>query len=168
MSTDMNPIEHSWDYLGGKVNASTPKRENIQELCFSLRMSTVPSAQTETLGSRNEDTWSGTVQDARRLDSLLTVSWVIKVENWLVFIFRPDDTCFGGAISFNRGATAAFFHTFGKTILVIVKNWWSLTHGQVYILSIDDGKRTVFLSMESSFSNSVPRKNLPSNCYAAS
>jgi len=36
MSTDMNPIEHSWDYLGGKVNARTPKRENIQELGTAL------------------------------------------------------------------------------------------------------------------------------------
>ena len=29
--------------------------------------------------------------------------------------------------------TAAFFHTFEKNILVAVKNWWSLTYGQVYI-----------------------------------
>jgi hypothetical protein len=54
-----------------------------------------------------------------------------------------------------------FFHTFEETILVTVKNWWSLTHGQVYILSIDDGKRIVVLSMESSFSNSVSRKAFP-------
>ena len=54
-----------------------------------------------------------------------------------------------------------FFHTFEETILATVKNWWSLTHGQVYILSIDDGKRIVFLSMESSFSNSVSRKAFP-------
>ena len=27
-----------------------------------------------------------------------------------------------------------FFHTFEKNILVTVKNWWSLTYGQVYIL----------------------------------
>ena len=26
-----------------------------------------------------------------------------------------------------------FFHTFEKNILVTVKNWWSLTYGQVYI-----------------------------------
>jgi hypothetical protein len=31
----------------------------------------------------------------------------------------------------------------------------------VYILSIGDGKRIVFLSMESSFSNSVSRKAFP-------
>ena len=54
-----------------------------------------------------------------------------------------------------------FFHTFEETILATVKNWWSLTHGQVYILSIDDGKRIVVLSMESSFSNSVSRKAFP-------
>ena len=62
---------------------------------------------------------------------------------------------------FNRVATAVYFHTFEKNIFVIVKNWWSLTHGQVYILSIDDGKRTVFLSMESSFSNLVSRNAFP-------
>ena len=54
-----------------------------------------------------------------------------------------------------------FFHTFEKNILVTVKNWWSLSYGQVYILSIDDRKRTVFLSTKSSFSNSVSRKAFP-------
>ena len=29
-----------------------------------------------------------------------------------------------------------FFHTFEKNILVTVKNWWSLTYGQVYIKKI--------------------------------
>jgi transposase len=32
MSPDMNPIKHLWDYLGRKVNARTPKCQNIQEL----------------------------------------------------------------------------------------------------------------------------------------
>jgi len=32
MSPDMNLIEHLWDYLGRKVNARTPKCQNIQEL----------------------------------------------------------------------------------------------------------------------------------------
>ena len=31
-SPNMNPIEHLWDYLGLKVNARTPKCQNIQEL----------------------------------------------------------------------------------------------------------------------------------------
>jgi hypothetical protein len=37
--------------------------------CFGSGMATVPSTQTETLDSRNEETCSGTVQDARRLYS---------------------------------------------------------------------------------------------------
>ena len=36
MSPDMNPIEHVWDYLGQKVNARTPKCQNIQELRTAL------------------------------------------------------------------------------------------------------------------------------------
>ena len=36
MSPDMNPIEHLWDYLGRKVNAHTPKCQNIQELRTAL------------------------------------------------------------------------------------------------------------------------------------
>ena len=36
MSLDMNPIEHLWDYLGRKVNAHTPKCQNIQELGTAL------------------------------------------------------------------------------------------------------------------------------------
>jgi transposase len=36
MSPDMNPIEHLWDYLGRKVNARTPKCQNIQELRTAL------------------------------------------------------------------------------------------------------------------------------------
>ena len=36
MSPDMNPMEHLWDYLGRKVNALTPKRQNIQELGTAL------------------------------------------------------------------------------------------------------------------------------------
>ena len=31
MSPDMNPIEHLWDYRGRRVNARTPKCQNIQE-----------------------------------------------------------------------------------------------------------------------------------------
>jgi hypothetical protein len=36
MSPDMNPIKHLWDYLGRKVNARTPKCQNIQELGTAL------------------------------------------------------------------------------------------------------------------------------------
>ena len=57
--------------------------------CFGSGMITVPLKQTEALGSRNEGTCSGTVQVARRLYSLLTVSWVIHVENLLVLISQP-------------------------------------------------------------------------------
>ena len=49
------------------------KHSGIRD-CFGSGMATLPSTQTETLDSRNEETCSGTVQDARRLDSLLTVS----------------------------------------------------------------------------------------------
>ena len=49
--------------------------------CFGSGMATVPSTQTETRDSRNEETCSGTVQEARRLYSLLTVLSVINVEN---------------------------------------------------------------------------------------
>ena len=42
--------------------------------CFGSGMATVPSTQTETLDSRNEEACSGTVQDARWLYSLLTLS----------------------------------------------------------------------------------------------
>jgi hypothetical protein len=36
MSPDMNLIEHLSDYLGRKVNARTPKCQNIQELGTAL------------------------------------------------------------------------------------------------------------------------------------
>ena len=36
MSPNMNPIEHLWDYLGRKVNARTPKCQNMQELGTAL------------------------------------------------------------------------------------------------------------------------------------
>ena len=36
MLPNMNPIEHFWDYLGQKVNARTPKCQNIQELRTAL------------------------------------------------------------------------------------------------------------------------------------
>jgi hypothetical protein len=36
MSPNMNPIKHLWDYLGQKVNARTPKCQNIQELGTAL------------------------------------------------------------------------------------------------------------------------------------
>jgi hypothetical protein len=36
ISPDMNPIEHLCDYLGRKVNARTPKCQNIQELGTAL------------------------------------------------------------------------------------------------------------------------------------
>jgi hypothetical protein len=36
MSPDMNPIEHLWHYLRQKVNAHTPKCQNIQELGTAL------------------------------------------------------------------------------------------------------------------------------------
>ena len=49
------------------------KHSGIRD-CFGSGMATVPSTQTETLGSRNEETCSGTVQDVRRLYSLLTLS----------------------------------------------------------------------------------------------
>jgi transposase len=82
MSPDMNPIEHLWDYLGRKVNARTPKCQNIQELRTALVQERQQSStQTEMLDSRNEETCSGTVQEARRLYSLLTVLSVINVEN---------------------------------------------------------------------------------------
>ena len=41
---------------------------------FGSGMATTPSTQTETLDSRNEETCSGTVQNARQLYSLLTLS----------------------------------------------------------------------------------------------
>ena len=49
------------------------KRSRIRD-CFGSGMATVPLTQTETLDSRNEEMCWGTVQDARRLYSLLTVS----------------------------------------------------------------------------------------------
>ena len=36
ISPDMNPIRHLWDYLGRKVNARTPKYQNIHELGTAL------------------------------------------------------------------------------------------------------------------------------------
>ena len=56
------------------------KHSRIKD-CFGSGMATVPSTQTETLDSRNEETCSGTVQEAMRLYSLLTVLLVINVEN---------------------------------------------------------------------------------------
>ena len=50
-----------------------PKHSGIRN-CFGSGMATLPSTQTETLDSRNEETCSGTVQGAKRLYSLLTVS----------------------------------------------------------------------------------------------
>ena len=49
------------------------KHSGIRD-CFDSGMATVPSTQTETLDSWNEETCSGTAQDARRLYSLLTLS----------------------------------------------------------------------------------------------
>jgi hypothetical protein len=49
------------------------KHSGIRD-CFGSGMETVPSTQTETLDSWNDETCSGTVQDARRLYSLLTLS----------------------------------------------------------------------------------------------
>jgi hypothetical protein len=44
-----------------------------------------------------------------------------------------------------------FFHTFEKNILVTVKNWWSLTYGQVYVcillIDLDDMKLYSVLRM---------------------
>ena len=39
-----------------------------------------------------------------------------------------------------------FFHTFEKNILVTVKNWWSITYGQMYLYSDIDQqlKKNVF------------------------
>ena len=49
-------------------------------------MATLTSTQTETLDSRNEETCLGTVQDARRLYSLLTLSCVIMLKiDWFSF-----------------------------------------------------------------------------------
>ena len=75
MSPDMNPIEYLWDYLGRKVKAHTPvsKHSRIRDY-FGSGMATVPLTQTEMLDSRNEEMCWGTVQDVRRLYSLLTVS----------------------------------------------------------------------------------------------
>ena len=49
------------------------KHSGIRD-CFGSGMATVPSTQTEMLDSRNEETCSGTVQNVRRLYSLLTLS----------------------------------------------------------------------------------------------
>jgi hypothetical protein len=48
------------------------KHSGIRD-CFGSGMTTVPSTQTETLDSRNEETCSGTVQDASRLYSSLNI-----------------------------------------------------------------------------------------------
>ena len=32
MSSDMNPIEHVWDFIGRKINQRNPKCQNIDEL----------------------------------------------------------------------------------------------------------------------------------------
>jgi hypothetical protein len=45
------------------------KHSGIKD-CFGSEMATLPSTQTETLDSRNEETCPGTVQDARRLDDM--------------------------------------------------------------------------------------------------
>jgi hypothetical protein len=49
------------------------KHSGIRD-CFGSRMAIVPSTQDQALESRNEETYSGTVRDARWFDSLLTVS----------------------------------------------------------------------------------------------
>ena len=49
------------------------KHSGIRD-CFGSGMATVPSTQIETLDSQNWQTFSGAVQDARRLYSLLTLS----------------------------------------------------------------------------------------------
>ena len=48
------------------------KHSGIRD-CFGSGMATVPSTQTATLDSRNEETCSGTVEYARRLYSSLTI-----------------------------------------------------------------------------------------------
>ena len=48
------------------------KHSGIRD-CFGSGMATVPSTPTATLDSRNEETCSGTVQDARWLYSSLTI-----------------------------------------------------------------------------------------------
>ena len=72
MSPDMNPIEHVCDYLGRKVNACTPKRQNIQELGTALVQGWQQYSQHRLRrlvhGMRRR------VQDARRLYSLLILS----------------------------------------------------------------------------------------------
>ena len=42
--------------------------------CFGSRMAIIPSTQDQALDSRSEEACSGTVRDARRFVSLLTVS----------------------------------------------------------------------------------------------
>jgi transposase len=32
MSSDLNPIEHVWDFIGRKINQRNPKCQNIEEL----------------------------------------------------------------------------------------------------------------------------------------
>ena len=77
MSPNMNRIEHLWDSRteSERTYPKVSKHSGIRD-CFGTEMATVtvPSTQTETLGSRNEETCSGTVQDARRLYLLLTLS----------------------------------------------------------------------------------------------
>jgi hypothetical protein len=148
-------------------------------------MATVPSTQTETLDSRNEEECSGIVQDAKRLDSLLTIMsnkcwklisfhfptilsvfWLCKFflsgsPNWnffhLIFNFAyllqraivlPIIYFWKNTWSFLvvwvilclsiKGfvvRNCRFFHTFEKNIIATVKNWWSLTYGQVHNIS---------------------------------
>jgi hypothetical protein len=85
--------------------------------CFGSGMATVPSTQTEMLGSRNEETCSGTVQDARRLYSLLTLSWVIMLKiDWFSF-FNQITRVFGCASLFNRSPNWNLFHLIFCSIL---------------------------------------------------
>jgi hypothetical protein len=159
------------------------KHSGIRD-CFGSGMATVPSTQTQALDSRNEETCSGTVQDARRLYLLLTLSWVIMLKiDWFSFsnqitrvlvvqVYLTEvqteifslNFLFSFAYSLLRAIilpvayfkkntwlflmvwvilyssinsfvvrNCIFFHTFEKNIFVTVKNWWSLTYGQVYI-----------------------------------
>jgi hypothetical protein len=93
MVTDMNPVEHLWNYLGRKLNARTPKYQYFRNWGLFWCRNSKSSLKTDWDALlREEETCSGTVQDTRQLDSLLTASWVINVEKWTFAIPAPKQS----------------------------------------------------------------------------
>lgn len=75
MSSDMNPIEHVWDYIGQRLNHRNPQCQNLAELRTAMveEWQNVLQYKLRRLVHSIEASCKRTVPEARRFYTLLTV-----------------------------------------------------------------------------------------------